>query len=77
MLTLMMVTGSIAYYPRRHWDSWAVYPIWIGGLGALLWHLVLILEQDKFKYVAYFLTNMALYVSLGFICLMIVTGEFL
>lgn len=79
LLTLLMVSGSIAYSPFHHWNTWAVYPIWIGGLAAAIWHLVLIVRDDvrHIAYLLYALVNMTLYVVLGLLGLMFVTGEFL
>jgi hypothetical protein len=77
-LIVLMVLGSAVYYPWRHYDSWPAYAILVGVLVTLVWHLALILKRptpDRLLYTLYAFVNLALYVGLGFVCLMAVTGD--
>ena len=75
-LTLVMVAGSAAYWPWRHYDSWPVYAILLGAFVTALWHLFLIvMEREKIAYFFYALLHMPLYVVVGVYCLSIVTGD--
>jgi hypothetical protein len=75
-LTIIMVWGSSAYQPYARYDTWAVYPILIGGLVALIWHIIQITSANRpLWYVVYASINLILYSFLGFISMMIVTGS--
>jgi hypothetical protein len=75
-LTVLMLVGSCAYYPWRHYGSWRVYAILFGGLVSLVWHLLLIGDPDfRLEYIAYAVINLAAYGYLGLYCLMLVTGD--
>jgi hypothetical protein len=75
---VLMVAGSAAYYPWRHFGSWPAYVILWGAIGAALWHLALIIaERDKIGFIIYAFVNLSLYIVFGIVCLMLVTGDFL
>jgi hypothetical protein len=74
-LTIIMVWGSSAYQPYARYDTWAVYPILIGGLVVLIWHIIQITSVNRHLwYIVYASVNLILYLLLGFISIGIVTG---
>jgi hypothetical protein len=76
LLTLLMIGGSAAYYPWRHYDSWMAYAIELGGLAVVLWHLALtIVARPVASYLMYAFANITLYVIFGFFGLVLVTGD--
>ena len=77
-LIVLMVLGTAIYYPRRQFNSWPAYAILAGALLTLVWHLALIIRhpmRQRLLYTLYAFVNVALYVGLGFVCLMAVTGD--
>lgn len=72
----VMIVGSIAYSPWRHYNSWPAYVILLGLPAILLWHLVLCsMERPRAAYVIFAMVNLLLYVFIGFRCLFLVAVE--
>jgi len=76
LIVPVMIAGSVAYSPWRHYDSWPAYVILLGLPVALIWHLVLItMERPRAGYVLYAAVNLLLYLFVGLRCLYVVAVE--
>jgi hypothetical protein len=75
---MLMVLGSIAYYPWRHYGSWPAYAILDGGIILIPWHVILIIAgRPRLGYALYTFANLLVYYILAVPCLVMVTGDFL